>query len=145
VASANNTEKFQEIWSHLPQLYMPIRSGNSLYNNMLRKNHSNHYYLKTRAGISITPMSWFQKTGIQLLVCVSDYRAPRYSFEKKKMVGSSWDFFNKSTWKLFIDCYRPIYFRLFIIQLHLQLRKYFHLHLSPIQRRLVLLIAKRLL
>jgi hypothetical protein len=34
--------------------------------------------------------------------------------EDGTLVSSSWDFFNKSTWKLFIDCYRPIYFRLFI-------------------------------
>jgi hypothetical protein len=30
--------------------------------------------------------------------------------EDGTLVSSSWDFFNKSTWKLFIDCYRPIYF-----------------------------------
>jgi hypothetical protein len=62
--------------------------------------------------LSITPICHDFKTGILTnSYVVSDYRAPRYSFEwKKKMVlwYSSWDFFNKSTWKLFIDCYRPI-------------------------------------
>jgi hypothetical protein len=49
-----------------------------------KKTNSNHYYSKPEPGI--IPIFMISKTGIHSYV-VSDYRAPRYSFEwKKKMV-----------------------------------------------------------
>jgi hypothetical protein len=141
--SANNTEKFRR-FDHIFHNYICLfRSGNSLYNNMLRRKPiAITITSKPEPVLSITPICHDFKTGILTNSYVGDYRAPRYSFEWKKedgtLVSSSWDFFNKSTWKLFIDCYRPIYFRLFIrSSCILQLRKYFHLHLSPYNGGLV--------
>jgi hypothetical protein len=50
------------------------------------KTNSNHYYLKTKAGTKYYPSVMISKLASYSYV-VSDYRAPRYSFEwKKKMV-----------------------------------------------------------